>query len=72
MRQFRSQNKDPEIEDISHVLFECQNVKSLRESMIEICRKKGFAETIRNCFTRKELQIPTEKLILKFLFDDYA
>ena len=54
-------------EDLTHVLFECQIVNHERESIHEICREKGFAETIRNCFTRRELQIPIEKLLLKFL-----
>ena len=53
-------------EDLKHVLFECPRVRLQRDELMEACDEFGYAKTLKNFFTRRQLQFPVEKLIVQF------
>ena len=56
----------PVEEDLQHVLFHCPRVRLQRDALMKACNKFGYAKTLQNCFTRKQLQFPVEKLLVNF------
>ena len=56
-------------ETANHVLFECRAVDSLRDELGKLCDEFGYKMTLRNAFTREELQITVEKMLFMFCSD---
>ena len=57
-------------ETANHVLFECRAVDSLHNELRKLCDEFGYKMTLRNAFTRDELQIAVEKMLFMFCSDD--
>ena len=53
-------------EDLKHVLFHCPTIRKERKQVFEVCKEYGYKKTFKNLLTRKRLQMPMEKLIMKF------
>ena len=57
-------------EDLNHMIFVCPKVATERRKVFDVCKKFGYASTLRNIFTRRQLQHPVEKLIVAFTDPD--
>ena len=53
-------------EDLKHVLFHCPTIRKERDQVFEVCKEYGYKKTFKNLLTRRRLQMPMEKLIMKF------
>jgi len=56
-----------EEEDLKHVIFSCPKVAKQRQVVMNACKEFGYAVSLKNLFTRRQLQFPMEKLLIEFL-----